>query len=116
MTSNVLLFGWNRPLPGRETISSAHFNDFVQYLTGLQQSGGIGSFEIVFLDAHGGDLNGFFLLRGDAGQLDALQSSTDWIRHITRAAMHLDGVGAVRGATGDSVMARMEIWRSQIPE
>jgi hypothetical protein len=115
VTSNVLLFGWNRPLPGRENLSSQHFNDFVQYLTGVQQSGGIDGFDIVFLDAHGGDLNGFFLIRGDAAKLDALQGSADWIRHMTRAAMHLDGVGAVRGASGNSIMARMEMWRSQIP-
>lgn len=115
MSSNVLFFAWNRPIPGRERISSAHFDDFVGYLTSLQQGGSIQSFEVVILDQHGGDLNGFFLIRGDSASLDALTSSAEWIQHMTRAAMHLEGSGAVRGVTGEAVMERMEIWRDSIP-
>jgi hypothetical protein len=29
---NVLFFGWNRPIPGREKISAEHFQEFVQYM------------------------------------------------------------------------------------
>ena len=36
MASNVLLFGWNRSLPGREKLSAEHFADITQYLGGLQ--------------------------------------------------------------------------------
>jgi hypothetical protein len=115
MTSNVLLFGWNRPLPGREQVSAAHFDDFVKYLTGLQQSGAVGSWDVVFLDNHGGDLNGFFLIRGDTAQLDALVASTAWITHMTRAALHLEGSGQVRGVTGDAIMPRFALWSSLLP-
>jgi hypothetical protein len=41
MASNVVLFGWNRPTAGREHTSGQHFQEFVQYLGGLQQAGGI---------------------------------------------------------------------------
>jgi hypothetical protein len=115
MGSNVLLFGWNRSVPGREKISAQHFEEFVGYLGGLQQKGAIQAFEIVFLDSHGGDLNGFFLIKGDTAKLDKLVSTKEWTAHIIRAALHLDGSGVIRGFTGDEVMKRMALWTSVIP-
>jgi hypothetical protein len=115
MDSSVILFGWNRSIPGRERVSAAHFDEFVKYLGGLQQKGAIGAFDVVFLDVHGGDLNGFFMIRGESGKLDMLVSTTDWVTHITRAALHLEGSGVIRGVTGDEVMKRMAIWTSVLP-
>jgi hypothetical protein len=115
MASNALVFGWNRPLPGREKIGAEHFAEFVKYLGGLQQKGSIKSFDTVFLNPHGGDLNGFFLIRAESGQLDALMGSADWVRHMTRATLHLDHAGEIRGVTGDMIMDRMNLWTSLIP-
>lgn len=115
MSSNAIFFAWNRSLAGREAISSEHFDEFVAYLGSLQKSGSLQSFEAVFLNPHGGDMNGFFLIRGEPGKLDALMASDDWVRHMTRAAMHLDGSGAVRAVTGEALMQRMQVWRSVIP-
>jgi hypothetical protein len=115
MSANAIVFAWNRSLPGREGLSSEHFNDFVAYLGALQKAGSIESFEPVLLNVHGGDMNGFFLIRGDSGRLDAVMASGDWVWHMMRAAMHLDGAGAVRAVTGDVLMQRMELWRSLIP-
>ena len=115
MGSNVMLFGWNRPVTGREKVSAQHFDEFVKYLGGLHQKGAIETFDVVFLDAHGGDLNGFFLIKGDPAKLDALLATTEWITHITRATLHLDGAGVVRGVTGDEIMRRMALWTSVIP-
>ena len=115
MSSSVILFGWNRSLPGREKVSAAHFEEFVKYLNGLRQNNAIEGFDIVFLDAHGGDLNGFFLIKGESPKLDTLVSTTEWITHITRATLHLEGSGVIRGVTGDEIMKRMAIWTSAIP-
>ncbi len=41
MGSNVMLFGWNRSIPGREKVSAQHFEEFVTYLRGLQQKAAI---------------------------------------------------------------------------
>ena len=116
MGSNLILFGWNRSIPGREQTSADHFAEFVQYLGGLQQRGTIQAFEIVFLDPHGGDLNGFFLMRGEPSKLDALVGSHDWITHTVRAMLHLQGFGAVRGVTGAGIMERMELWTRVMPQ
>jgi len=115
MSSNVLFFGWNRPFPGRESMSAQHFQEFNQYLGGLQQGGQIDGYDTVFLGSHGGDLNGFFLIRADNNKLDKLVASQEWQAQITRASIHLDGVGAIRGATGQLIAEWMEIWARQIP-
>ncbi len=115
MSSNAIFFGWNRSLPGRERQSAEHFGEFVVYLNELQKNGNIHSYHVMFLNPHGGDMNGFFLIRGDSARLDALMASDDWVRHMTRAAMHLASAGAVRGVTGDAVMQRMDLWRGLIP-
>jgi hypothetical protein len=115
MASNVVLFGWQRSIPGREKQSQAHFGEFIEYLNGLQGAGSIGSWDVVFLNAHGGDLNGFFLIKGEPAQITALVDSEEWVRHMTRAGMHLDHAGAVTGAAGDLVMERFGTCSSMIP-
>ncbi len=115
MGTNALFFAWNRSIPGREKLSATHFQEFVQYLEGLQKDGTIKSFDTVFLDMHGGDLNGFFLIRSDPSKIDALVASQQWQTHMIRAGLHLQGAGVVRGVTGEAVAERMSLWTKQIP-
>jgi hypothetical protein len=110
MSSNLIMLGWNRAVNGREALSGQLFQEFTQYLGGLQQTGTIQSFETVLLGAHGGDLNGFFLIRADSAALNGLESSEEWVSYVTRAGMVLEGLGVVRGATGELVMDWMERW------
>lgn len=116
MSTNVAFFAWNRSIPGRERLSAEHFQDFLQYLGKEQQSGRIQSFEPIFLDPHGGDLNGFILIRADSTKLDALIASPEFVRHRTRGMLHLEGSGLVRGVTGDLVMERMKLWTELLPK
>jgi hypothetical protein len=116
MSSNALFFSWKRSIPGREQVSAEHFQDFGQYLGGLQQQGTIQSFDTVFLNPHGGSLGGFFLIRGDSPKLDALLSTEAWAVHQIRAVLHLDEVCIVRGVTGEGVMERMALWTKSLPE
>jgi hypothetical protein len=116
MNGNLIMFGWDRPHPGREAASQQHFQDFVGYLTGQQQAGAIQSFEAVFLDPHSGDLNGFFLIRGEPDKLDVLLGSDEWLTNVVRADLHLDGLGVVRGATGDMIPQRFQLWSSLVPK
>ena len=115
MGTNALFFAWNRSIPSREKLSAAHFQDFVEYLGGQQRKGAIQSFEPVFLEPHGGDLNGFILIRAEAAKLDALVATKEWQTHMMRAALHLEGSGTVRAIVGEAVAERMNLWSSQIP-
>ena len=65
----------------------------------------------VSLDPHGGDLNGFFLIKGDSGRLDTLTATDAWTEHMTRASLHLEGSGSVRGVAGEAVAKRMDLWK-----
>jgi len=115
MSNGVIFYGWNRSIPGREQISAAHFQEYLAYLAGLQESGAIDSFEIILLNPHGGDMNGFFLIRGSYEQLDAMQASEEYQIHVTRGGHHLEGSGAIRGVTGEGVMEWMARWTAHIP-
>ncbi len=115
MSTEVLFYGWNRSIPGREQISAAHFQEYLAFLGGLQADGAIDSFEVVLLDPHGGDLNGFFLIRGSREQLNTMQDSEAYMIHVTRGGMHLEGAGAVRGVTGEGVMEWMNRWSALLP-
>jgi hypothetical protein len=115
MQSNAIFFGWNRPLSGREGHSAEHFQQFVQYLGGLQQKGTIKSFTPVFLQPHGGDMNGFFLITGDGDKLETLQKSNEWMEHIVRAGHHLDGFGCTHAYANEAVGEMMALWTKHIP-
>jgi hypothetical protein len=110
MSHNVVFVGWNHAVRGREAASVELFRDVHQYLGALQGDGTIDSFETVLLSAHGGDLNGFILIRGEAGKLAAVQASEEWMRFNTRAGLVLEGNGVVPGVTGDMVMQWMNLW------
>jgi hypothetical protein len=110
MKTNAIFVGWNRAVVGREPQAGALFQEFLQYLGGLQQSGTIQSFEPILLNSHGGDLNGFILIRGEGGKLDELESRDDWQDYIIRAGMFLEGNGVVRGAAGELVSEWMGRW------
>lgn len=71
------------------------FNESVQYYADLQKQGEIESFEVGLLEPHGGDLQGFVLLRGDSERLARLRRDREFQRRITRAALVVDKAGVV---------------------
>ncbi|HEY3235605.1 MAG TPA: hypothetical protein VGJ84_12885 [Polyangiaceae bacterium] len=114
MSSNAVFFGWNRSTAGREKLSNEHFADFLGFLGKLQSQGTITGFEPVFLAPHGGELNGFFLIRGEPSKLSVLLDSDEWLEHTTRALMHLDNSGYVRAYVGDAVQTVMNKWQKYL--
>ena len=87
MADAGLFIGWGEVVRGREAEAVETFNATVEYFAGLQAEGAIESFEPVFLELHGGDLNGFFLVRGEAAQLAALRVDEEFEgRHPARGA------------------------------
>jgi hypothetical protein len=55
------------------------------------------------------------LIRGDSTKLDGLVASEEWVTHVTRGVLHLEGSGVVRGVTGDMLMERMNLWTKLLP-
>jgi hypothetical protein len=113
--SNVILFGWNHAIPGREPMAAELFAHTVSFFDKQKSAGKLESWQPVFLTRHGGDLNGFFLLQGTHANLDALISSDEFIDITMRADQYLTGVGVIQGYTGNVVQDLMGRWTKTIP-
>ena len=90
-----IFIGFGHPHPGREAAANRVFEEAFAYWTGLQAAGEIESFETVMLEAHGGDLNGFFLLRGEPERLARVRMSPEFARLTYRATAIGESIGIV---------------------
>ncbi len=59
-------------------------------------------------------MNGFVLIRGDAAQINALVESEEWQDAMSQAGCNMEGLGPVRGVTGEGVAASMARWNRVI--
>jgi len=103
-----LFIGWGNPVRGREQKASAVFNEAVELYTRLQQEGAIESWEPIFLEPHGGDLGGFFLLRGDRDKLAQIRSSDEISRLNMRASLVVENFGVVGAELGPRIAEQMQ--------
>jgi hypothetical protein len=107
MSDSALFVGWGQPVRGREKRAMAVFEEAAVYYAGLQQAGTITSFEPVLLDPHGGDLQGFFLVKGPSASITEVVNSEEFIRLNVRAGMIVENLGIIRAYTGDEVVTQL---------
>ena len=103
MANAVIFLGWNRPSVGREQQAMQVFQKSLEFYTKLQTEGRIESFEPVILSSHGGDLNGFILLRGDAEKLSEIRRDETFVDIVIEAEYCVDGFGHVDGYIGEGL-------------
>jgi hypothetical protein len=108
MAHNALVIGWNRAQAGREKQTVEHFQEFLGYLGKQQAAGNIASFTPVFMDPHGGDLNGFVLVQGETAGIRKMIDDDVWQDHVIRGATHMQGFGVIRAAVGSEIENRMK--------
>ena len=113
--SNAVVIGWNRPVTGRETMAAELFGTSMAYYEKLKSTGKIESYEPILLEVHGGDLNGFVLLRGTHAQLDAVKSSDEFREIVARAEHCIEGIGVIDGYTAAVIPQVMQVWTKAIP-
>src|SRR5436190_11842964 len=114
MADRMLFIGWGNPVRGRENAAVESFNDIVGLFGRMQQEGRIEKLDVVFLDPHGGDLAGCFMLHGTADQLYAVREDEDFQREMTRADLIVERLGTVNGFTGDEISRQMELYQEAI--
>ncbi len=114
MADSLIMVGWDKVYPGHEKDALEAFNSTVGFWTKQVQAGNVESFEPILLDRHGGDLNGFMLVRGNAGKLHAIVQSDEWRELLLRADLHVSGLGVIGGFTGEGVMHEMARWQKII--
>ena len=114
MADAGLFIGFGDPVRGRESQAIDIFNESIAYWSRLQEDGDIESFEPVFLEPHGGDPNGFILIRGDAEKLSALRVSEEFTQLTLRAALHVENIGVVAADMGERLQSQMAYYIEQI--
>jgi hypothetical protein len=111
-----LFIGFGAPVKGRERQAIKVFNEVFEYYSRLQQEGEIESFEPVLLEAHGGELSGFFLLRGDQDKLARIRSSEEFERRTVQGQLIVENLGVVGAALGARLMSQMSLFGEQVEE
>ncbi|HJS49575.1 MAG TPA: hypothetical protein VJ745_04570 [Gaiellaceae bacterium] len=114
MADAGLFIGWGEVVRGRESEAIELFNETLGYYGRLQEEGTIESFEPVFLEPHGGDLNGFILIQGDAEKLAALRVSDEFTQFSLRATLVVNGFGVVGADLAERLQSQMEYYTEQI--
>ena len=110
MGDRVLFIGWNRPVAGREQQAMQLFQKTMEFNGKLQADGRIESYEPVLLAAHGGDLNGFLLLKGNAEQLAEVRRDDAFLDLQVEAGYCLQGFGIVLGYIGEGLTDLLSRW------
>ncbi len=109
-----LFFGWGATRAGREAAADKVLGEALAYWNELKAAGEIEGVDVVILGAHGGDLSGFALLRGDREKLARLRMTPEFARLVVRVEMVADDVGVVEAYINEGVAYLMGIWREAI--
>ena len=117
MAANAgILIGWTRAFPGKEAQAVQKFGEYVGYLTKLQSEKRIESFEPAIINPHGGDLNGFFIIRGDRNKLHELKGTDHWKDWLALGSFLLDGFGAQEIFLGEEFVGFMGRFQKLVNE
>ena len=116
MADSGLFIGFGAPVRGRERQAIKVFNEGFEYYSRLQQEGEIESFEPILLEPHGGELGGYFLLRGDKDKLARIRGSEEFERLTARAELIVENLGIVATFLGERLMSQMSVFSQQVEE
>jgi hypothetical protein len=111
-----LFIGFGTPVRVREVQSVEIFKEAMEYYARLQKDGTIESWEAAILEPHGGDLGGFFLVRGDRQRLCRLRVEPEFVRLTTRANLLTERLGVVGATVGDGVADAIAIFEEAVRE
>jgi hypothetical protein len=116
MAEAGLFIGWGAPITGREAKGLEVFAEVLAYYANAEQGGRIESYETVFLTPHGGDLEGFTLVRGSEAQIAALRTEDEFERLIARATLVVQNVGVVDAAVGDGIQEAVAVYQAAVSD
>jgi len=76
----------------------------------------IEGFETAILEPHGGDLQGFVLIRGSEEKLAQLRVDDEFVGLSTRASLIVEGVGVVGAALGEGLERSIATYQEAVSE
>ena len=107
MADAALFIGWGETKGGRERQAVELFKESLAYMSKLVSDGIADSIEPFFLEPHGGELEGFWIIRGDLEKLASLRVSDEFQRYAVRAQAVVSGFGVVGATTGERLNQHM---------
>jgi hypothetical protein len=116
MADAALFLGWGAVVRGREQRALGVFNESIQYYAELQSKREIESFEVAVLEPHGGELNGFVLIRGDADKLARLRNEPEFQRRTARAQLVVENIGVVGASIGAGLTKLMAMYAQEVEQ
>jgi hypothetical protein len=114
MADAAVFIGWGQVVRGREKRAVQVFNESVEYWGGLQGDGKIEDFEVALLEPHGGDLQGFALLRGSEEQVSELRADEEFQRRVQRADLIIESQGVVNALIGEGIARGMAQYQGEV--
>jgi hypothetical protein len=114
MADAGLFIGWGEVVRGREERALEVFNETLEYYGHLQSDGRLEDFEVALLDPHGGELQGYAMLRGSEDQIDAVRRDEDFQRLMARAALVVDDLGVIGASIGEGLGRSIAIYQDQL--
>ncbi|WP_301168761.1 hypothetical protein [Brevibacillus nitrificans] len=113
MAKGSLMVGWGEIIAGREKAAQATLNNAMQYCIRLQQEGKIDRFEVVALEPHGSDLNGFVLISGDKETIAQLRADDEFVSVMVGVQLVHRNVRVVGAYTGAELQSLFAMWDEQ---
>ena len=114
MAESALFMGWDRPIVGREKQAMQLWQKAMEYCSKLKTDGKIESFDAVMLQAHGGDLNAFIIVKGDAKKLAEIRREDTFSQYLVEGTYCLQGFGVIPGAIGAGLTKIVSQWAKLI--
>ena len=114
MADAGLFIGWGEVVRGREDRALDVFNETIEYYGQLQSDGRIESFDVALLEPHGGELQGFVLLRGSEDQIDTVHRDDDFQRLMTKASLIVEDLGLIPAYIGEGLGRAMSIYQEEL--
>ena len=112
--TNALFLGWDRPQPGKEGMALELLSTAKTYFDKMKRKGVVRDYEAVLLSAHGGNLNGFILVRLQEDKISQLRNDEEFQRLITKSVVVLKDYGVVDAFEGGAVERQLGLYRESI--
>lgn len=113
MEKGALFVGWGSIITGREKIAPRVLNEAMQYLQKLKTEGQLDSIEVIILEPHGGELDGFVLVKGDKNVLANLRVDDEFVKMIVGVQLVHTKVGVVWAYSGAEIQSLFQMWDEQ---
>jgi hypothetical protein len=114
MADRALFVGFGAPVRGREERAVEVFGEFVKMFGRMQSDGRIAGMDVALLDPHGGELGGFFMVKGSEAQCAALTNDEEFRRASIDASLLVENFGVVPAAIGDGVTREMGMYSEAV--